>query len=363
MTQMVEDKKAQLLNRIQADFPLCKSPYVQLAQDLGFADEQEVFSLVQDLKREKIIRRLGAIFDSAHLGYASSLCALAVGKDKDFDEVAQLVNASSYVTHNYERPGHYNLWFTVTAPSVLHIHAFLEELAKASGCPDYLYLPALKLYKIRVDFKLASNESNDSNESSKHSPAEHKSATRPSAAPLVPSQVVVEEFSDFDKALVRLLQDDLSDEIEPYQAIAQKLTAEFETRLGHVITEDIVLQRLRNWKFNKTIRRFGAAVRHRKLGFSHNAMGVWNISDEHSDKVGAIMAQQPEISHCYERPRRETWPYNFYSMIHGMSEAECEAVAQRVVDACKKEGIEIKPEMLLYSTRELKKVSMRYFID
>lgn len=348
-----EEQKTELISIIQTQFPVEKHPYQALAEQVDLADAQEAFDLVQELKKDKLVRRIGAIFDSAHLGYKSSLCALAVANKGDFDKVAALVSASPSVTHNYERPGHYNLWFTVTMRSELEILAFLEQIKEQTSYGDYLYLPALKLYKIRVNFDMRKDDASE----------EGGKPVNSYAGPRIPSSVVVEPFSEFDKALVRLLQADISDKIEPYQAIASQLTEELSSRLGYAVTEDVVLQRIRNWKFNGTIRRFGAAVRHRELGFTHNAMVVWNIPDEVCDKVGAVMASCDEVSHCYERPRRETWPYNFYSMIHGMSEADCEAVAQHIVGTCAQQGMSVEPQMFLYSSRELKKVSMKYFLE
>lgn len=338
--------KDRLLSMIQSNFPVCAHPYDELASRLGLPSGEVAYALLQDLIGEKVVRRLGAIFDSAHVGYRSSLCALAVTDPADMDAAVKVVNAYPNVTHNYERPGHYNMWFTVTAPSELAIKVILQEIAARTGYDDVLYLPALRLFKIRVDFDLTGE--------------------RPAGAVppvLEPGKIVVEDFSSLDKELVRLLQEDLGHTLEPYAYVAQALTDRLQEELGYPITQDVVLQRIRNWKFNGTIRRFGAAVRHRTMGFSHNAMGVWDIPDELVPKVGAIMAAQPEVSHCYERPRQKTWPYNFYTMIHGTSPKECEAVAQRIVEHCAAQGISVEPVDLLYSTREFKKVSMRYFVE
>lgn len=346
--QALDDKTRAFISRIQGDFPMEAAPYDRLAADLGFADGEAAFQLMQELKEEGIVRRVGAIFDSAHLGYQSSLCALSVDKPDEVERVADLISASPAVTHNYLRPGHYNLWFTLTMTSAQKILFFLEDIAQQTGYRDYLYLPATKLYKIRVNFDMGKAQETTGSQAYRYK---------------LPHEIQVEPYSDFDKALVRLLQEDISSFRYPYRELASRLSACTQTYLGRELHEDVVLQRLRNWKFNGTIRRFGAALYHRRIGFTHNAMVVWDIADDIIDSCGELMAQQKEVSHCYARPRRATWPYNMYSMIHGKSEGACRMVVDTIVRTAADKGFDIEPAMLLYSTREFKKVSMRYFLE
>lgn len=346
----------EFISCVQSDFPVCVHPYEALAERVGLESGDEAFKLMQDLADHQVIRRMGAIFDSAHVGYRSSLCALAVTDASQFDAVAELVNSYPNVTHNYERPGYFNMWFTVTASSELGIHTILEEIAQKTGFSDYLYLPALHLFKIRVDFDMRSAVT--SQDADKTAPSSHKKPT-----PLAPAEIVVEAFSELDKELVRLLQGDLHTRREPYAFIAHELSVKLEKQLGHSITEDVVLQRIRNWKFNGTIRRLGVAIKHRKMGFTSNGMVVWDIDDADVLKIGPLMATHKEVSHCYERPRREKWPYNVYTMVHGRSPEDCERVVDKIKATCKEHGFIVQPACTLYSTRELKKVSMKYFME
>jgi DNA-binding Lrp family transcriptional regulator len=87
-------------------------------------------------------------------------------------------------------------------------------------------------------------------------------------------------------------------------------------------------------------------------------MGVWVVPDNRTEEVGIEMAAFPQVSHCYQRPVRPGWPYSLFTMIHGKSAGECEKTAALISE---KTGI--KDYCLLYSTRELKKVSMRYFTE
>lgn len=140
-----------LLDIIQTDFPLSPRPYAVLGDKLGIP-EQEALDRVRALKSKKIIRRLGANFQSAKLGFRSTLCAAKVPDDK-LDAFIADVNAQPGVTHNYLRQHAYNVWFTLIGDSWEAMCATLDGLSARHGIP-LLNLPATKLYKIRVDFPM-----------------------------------------------------------------------------------------------------------------------------------------------------------------------------------------------------------------
>ena len=336
----------EIISIIQAQFPLEANPYDVLGERFAISGD-ELFSRVQKMYDAKLIRRLGAVFDSYHLGYRSALCAISVPDEEKVQEVADFISAYPQVTHTYYRPNKYNIWFTLTCASELERKVIFEEIAKKTGYSDILYLPAIRLYKIQVNFNLT-----DSKEADLKAPDSYRE----------PGKIVVEEFDELSKELVRQLHGNLIGQRQPFSFVAQEVKKKLADELGYEINETVVLQRMRNWKFNHTMRRFGALLRHQKVGFSHNGMVVWNVPDEIAITVGTIMALQPEVSHCYERVRYKQWPYNMYTMVHGSSEEEVEAVAQRIVEDCRAQGIDIAPEMILYSTNEFKKVSMKYFL-
>lgn len=140
-----------LLNRIQSGFPLEPRPYAVLGRELGL-DEDTAFELVRALRARGLIRRIGANFHSASLGYSSTLCAAKVPPER-LEAYTQAVNAIPGVTHNYLRDHAYNIWFTLIAPSREEIANILERLEEETGLPA-LSLPAERLYKIKVDFQL-----------------------------------------------------------------------------------------------------------------------------------------------------------------------------------------------------------------
>ena len=140
-----------LLDIIQTDFPLVPRPYAVLGERLGIVEE-EAFCRVRDLKKRNIIRRMGANFQSARLGFRSTLCAAKVPQEK-LDAFVSEVNALPGVTHNYLRKHEYNIWFTCIGPSWDAVCAVLDGITQRTGIP-ILNLPATKLYKIRVDFQM-----------------------------------------------------------------------------------------------------------------------------------------------------------------------------------------------------------------
>lgn len=329
------DLEKRVLTVIQAGFPIEPRPYAAVAERLDSAEE-DVLAAVERLRRERVIRRIGAIFDSHRLGYRSTLCAIAAPPER-VDEVAAVVSAYPNVTHNYQREDRYSVWFTLIAPSQERIESILREIAETTGIDDILDLPAIRLFKIRVDFDLTGERGGKVAAPPVKKPAETEAVT----------------LSEDEKALAVLLQADLPDSETPFAEIAAKL----EER-GADVDEAWVLERTRHWVDTGVIRRFGAAIRHHKTGFTANAMGAWYCPEERVEEVGRIMATFPEASHVYERPTTPTWPVNLYTMLHGRTREDVESAAARIRDA-----VGLDAPRLLYSTREFKKTSMTYFAE
>ncbi|MCX9015136.1 MAG: AsnC family transcriptional regulator [Candidatus Methanoperedens sp.] len=147
-----------------------------------------------------------------------------------------------------------------------------------------------------------------------------------------------------DIKLLKLTQDGISIEPEPFRKIAQELG----------ITEDEILDRMDKLVKEGVIRRFGASIGHRAIGITANAMCTWNVPDERVEEVGAVMAGFPEVTHCYERPRYPDWEFNLFTMIHAYSREECENIAKQVSLATG-----IKGYSILFSEKEFKKTGVR----
>jgi len=139
-----------ILNEIQRNFPITHRPFLALARRLKLS-EKEIIGRVRNLKDVGIIRRIGASFSARAVGFTSTLCAARVRGQK-IDKFVAVVNTYPGVTHNYEREGDYNIWFTLIAPSRKKINQILAEISRKTGVKEILNLPASKTFKIAVDF-------------------------------------------------------------------------------------------------------------------------------------------------------------------------------------------------------------------
>ncbi len=149
-----------------------------------------------------------------------------------------------------------------------------------------------------------------------------------------------------DKKIIRAVQSDFPLVAKPYEALAM--------RVG--ISEDELLSRLRQYKHNGQIRKMGAVLGHYTAGFSANVLCAWVVPLEHMDEIAKSMSANTAVSHCYDRTTTEEWPYNVYTMIHAKTREECDAVVDELAEKNK-----LTDKVMLYSVKEWKKTSMRYF--
>jgi DNA-binding Lrp family transcriptional regulator len=149
-----------------------------------------------------------------------------------------------------------------------------------------------------------------------------------------------------DKSILLILQGDLDDSVQPYLKIAQ--------RLG--ISEAEVLERVKRMLDSGVIRRLGAMIRHIEAGIGFNGMVVWVVGPDRVDEVGRVFASFQEVTHCYERPPFGKKKANLFTMVHADSEIACMDIIRKMSEASGIDAYEI-----LFSERELKKVSMTYF--
>jgi DNA-binding Lrp family transcriptional regulator len=148
----LDDLDRAILNEIQSHFPIASRPYAEVGERVA-ASEAEVLARVQAMADAGVIRRIGANFTSRKLGYTSTLCAARVPRDK-LEEFVAVVNRYPGVTHNYLRRHRYNVWFTLIAESEARLQQILADIAQTPGLEELLSLPALEVFKIKVDFPL-----------------------------------------------------------------------------------------------------------------------------------------------------------------------------------------------------------------
>ena len=141
------DKK--ILNLIQEEFPLHERPYAEIGRQIGIG-EDEAMERVQSLKDAGIIRRIGVVFEPKKLDYTSTLCGVHVEEETLMD-VVETINQNTGVTHNYEREGDLNLWFTIIADKAEEIDTFIEDLERRFSIKIYRF-PKKRVFKIKTYF-------------------------------------------------------------------------------------------------------------------------------------------------------------------------------------------------------------------
>jgi DNA-binding Lrp family transcriptional regulator len=322
------DKK--LLNLLQGRFPLAERPFAAVAE-LAEAPEDEVLRRTDRLVRERIIRQLTPIFDTRVLGHESMLVAAKVDAEHPW-RAAKIINSHPGVSHNYLRNHDFNIWFTLaTEPgSKLGMQGTLDVLAELTGAESVRQLPTLKLFKIRMDLEMEKG-TND------------LAAAGVAEEPNDPERA---ELSELDLAVIKTLQGDMPIVAEPYAPAAAELG----------ISQARLLEQLESMKERRILRRVAAILFHRRAGFSANGMGVWRVPEERMMELGPRMASFRGISHCYQRPTYEDWPYSLFTMAHGRSKEECDAILTSIADDT---GIEDR--RTLYSSTEFKKIRLLYF--
>jgi siroheme decarboxylase len=247
---------------------------------------------------------------------------------------AQVINQHPGVSHNYLRNHEFNLWFTIaTEPdSKLGLEGTLDVLAREAGAESVRQLPTLRLFKIRMDLEMEGGTD----------------ALSSSAEVKEPIELEPQPYDEFDVAVIRALQGDMPVIEEPYAPAAAALG----------ITQERLLDQLAGMQERGILRRVAAILYHRRAGFSANGMGVWKVPDEQIFEIGCRMAAVRGISHCYQRPTYEDWPYSVFTMAHGRSKEECDAVLDSIA-----ESSGITERATLYSSTEFKKIRLLYFTE
>ena len=153
---------------------------------------------------------------------------------------------------------------------------------------------------------------------------------------------------ELDYAVIRATQGPMEVVSEPFAAPAAELG----------VSEQRLFEHLESMRERRALRRVAAILFHRRAGFSANGMGVWKVPEERIIELGPRMASFRGISHCYQRPTYADWPYSVFTMAHGRSKDECDAILDSIA-----EDTGIDERRTLYSSTEFKKVRLRYFTD
>jgi DNA-binding Lrp family transcriptional regulator len=306
-----------LVNAWQRGFPLTTRPFADIAAKSG-RSEEDVLQEFRQSQASGVIDRVGPVFRPNTVG-ASLLAALAVPPGR-LDEVAAIVSGHPGVNHNYEREHRYNLWFVVTGAVEAEVQWTLACIEHATGL-GVLRLPLIEEYHIDLGFDLATG-----------------------IAPREIRAVARRPLSAIEKDLVARIAKGLPLVPRPYAALG--------------LDEETVIATLERWIEAGIVRRIGAVVRHRRLGFDANAMVVWDAPDDEVAAAGARLAAEPAVTLCYRRARAlPDWPYNLYCMVHGRVRSRVLYEVKRLSVSL---GLERYPRAILFSRRCFAQRAARY---
>ena len=307
-----------MLTALQRGIPLSRRPFDDLARELG-CEESELIAFAARAIREGRARRFGAVFDTRRLGFTTTLCCM---RAEDPDAAAAFLSARREVTHCYlrEAPGCPNLWWTWSAPA----DRFSLSLAEIPF--PFRTLPATRRYKIDVVFGGSTRSLDESVTDSLPPPDER------------------------GRKIIRALQGDTGLRPDYFAALADSLG----------MKEWDLLSTLELWRRRGRLKRIALLLDHRRSGYVANGMCCFRLPGD-TTEAGRALASLASVTHCYERPSVQEFPYNLFAMVHGASTEEAQALFAQLKERLSALPAPPEAAVMLLSTREYKKTSMAFY--
>ncbi|ELZ78061.1 heme biosynthesis protein NirGH [Haloferax larsenii JCM 13917] len=329
-----------IVNAFQGGFPVVERPFEPAAAALREwgvdVSATDLCERVRTLDEDGVLSRFGALVNAEEIGGTATLVAMHAPPER-FDEVAEQVNAHREVAHNYEREHpHLNMWFVVSVADEARVDEVLGEIEDETGQETY-NMPKRHEFHVGAKFLLDGPVSDGDLDLSHLGPDVEPTDER--------------TITPDERDLVLEIQGGLPITETPYADVADALGQDTEW----------VVETIKRFNLEGKVRRVGVIPNHYALGYSENGMTVWNVPDDLVMEVGPEIAALDFVTHCYRRPRHEgVWPYNFFAMTHGRSEAESEERIERVREVMG-EYWEVGDDDwdTLFSTRILKKTGIR----
>lgn len=284
-----------ILTNLQDDLPIAPRLFATLAQEFGLT-EDELLNKVSAWHEEGLIRHLSAHVDDKRLGFDGALVAIKVSADM-VDSATRAIAAHPGVSHCYLRKHDYNIWFTIKVPGDCSLEKHVQQIAQSTSANDFLILSSTKTFKLNVKFDAATKRNVGSERPRKGDTAEL-------------------DLSSDDWVIVDALNRGLPIDLSPFVGLASELNMD----------EEALCQKIAELKEKGAFGKLRFVLHHGRLGVKANAMVVWDVDEKRVDEVGAYFAEKNFISHCYCRTRHESFPYNFYTMIHADNRAELDEI-------------------------------------
>jgi DNA-binding Lrp family transcriptional regulator len=329
-----------IINAFQGGFPVTDRPFDPAAAALRDRGVDVTATALREriagLDDDGTLSRFGALVNAEEIGGTATLVAMHAPDDR-FDEVAEAVNAHREVAHNYERAHpHLNMWFVVSVADEDRVAEVLGEIEAETGQETY-NMPKQREFRVEAKFLVDGPVADGDVDLSGSGP----DVTPTGRRALTPAE----------RDLVVEIQGGLPITDTPYADVADAIGQD----------PAWVVETIKRFEQEGKVRRVGVVPNHYALGYTENGMTVWNVPDDMVDTVGPAVASLPFVTHCYRRPRHEgVWPYNFFAMTHGRSEAESDRRI-REVEARMAEYWDVDDDEWdsLFSTQILKKTGIR----
>ncbi|MEN6424455.1 MAG: hypothetical protein ABFE13_03770 [Phycisphaerales bacterium] len=322
MSVSLTDFQKRLCDRLQEGMPLCAEPFAEIAKLLD-STEAQVLQQTRELQNSGIIRRFSAFLNHRALGMASTLVAAHVPEDQ-LDHVAAAVNALPGVSHNYLREHHYNLWFTLQAPSPDRIDEILSDLHSQFGV-ELHSLPVTQVFKLDVRFDLEDDD------------------------------VLTHDVYDVPGMEPVPLRPEHRQVLDALQGGVDVTSRPFDALLPGGSNPQDSLSLLAELKTLGVLRRIAAVLNYRRLGYTTNVLLAADVPPESIAEAGPRLARFRAVSHCYARRTFEGWQYNLFAMLHARSEAAIERMVHQFETTA-----DVRSYCQLPTTAELKKQPVRH---
>ena len=331
----LDETDKRLMNLLQSSFPLDPEPFALLAAEAEM-ELADVLARTQRLLDERIIREITPIFDTRALGYESMLVAAKVDSDNP-QRAAAVVNSHPGVSHNYLRTHDFNLWFTIATPpdSELGLAGTLDVLMGETGADSMRQLPTLTLFKINMNLEMEKGT--------------EALAAAVDASP--PRELDAQPYDERDIAVIHALQGPMAAVERPYDEAAAELGMTADELLDHL---------RRRWS---TARSCVASRRSSTTAAPASRPTAWasgRCPRRRSWRSAAAWRRSAASPTATSGPTYEDWPYSVFTMAHGRSKEECDAILDSIAEEC---GMGPDDRATLYSSTEYKKIRLHYFTD
>ena len=329
-----------VVNAFQGGFPVVTEPWEPAAAALRERGVEttgdELLAAVRELDDDGVLSRFGALVDAEEIGGTATLVATHA-PESEFETVTETINDHREVAHNYEREHpHLNVWFVLSVADEARVPEVLADIESETGQETY-NMPKREEFHVGAKFLLDGPVPDGDVDCSDAGP----DVTPTGAQSLTPRE----------RDLVVEIQGGLPVTETPYADVADAI--------GQPTAW--VVETIKRFEREGKVRRVGVIPNHYALGYTENGMTVWDVPDDMLSTVGPAVAELEFVTHCYHRPRHEgVWPYNFFAMTHGRSEAESQRRVQQVRDVMADHwDVEDDDWDTLFSTQILKKTGIR----